>query len=791
MPVKRATKGKTESDLEAEIHGALRLAFPWLPEGSIQHQTTFSFSLGKQRITIDGTKGDSARARSDVFLYLDKQPLAVLELKRGGLPLKPDDDTQGLSYARVIYPSPPLVVVTNGKDVRLLETHTGNEWSPDEPSEEALADLIRAASQVAAHDLKAAINTLMGSNPAVWMQAIRQTSVDNIADLTDDWSEPLLPFVPDFLIPRKATQTALKSLRTGQKLILIDGPPLIGKSNILRELSQETNTADDLAIFFIEAGEGVGVFQNLADIISQALNWPLTRDEVRTWLLHLSKTSGPNLVLAIDGLGLNQGAFKRDVEDICSRAFGPAVQLILSLDETVADRLVINSTGRKKSVIGRMALRVPVGPLDDQEFTSACQALWDHRVSFMKGGESSAEFRVPWILRAVVSHVVCQPQYTNKNVHAVIPSLLGLDLIDSTRQTFDDDELRRLFQALAGAVIEDAQDQKRPISLILESISIFVVQRSTLKKYLEHAEIKDLIESGYLRSILHESGRPILVIRLPELLASEAANLLATEILEHTNKDAEEAADWLSGAAMNLPLGGIIASQAIIDAAKLHGDLSFNLIRALIKAPPRQEAIPPGTKVSMHWPDVGIMDMTFLKNGAIEVNTGGQSHLIRQEPGEEVHTVHGNFHSWLILSHLVSRPFELDVKGRSEPARIDPAILLEVGTCTIPLHRPGGDPNIRSLLTHEIPEEGSIVCHKEGIVEQITLSILRFLSSEGENAEEWIEEAVGRESLPLISRIDIALRQLSGSAITEKAEFASRMLEDVVRPAISSSPLAH
>ena len=53
--------------------------------------------------------------------------------------------------------------------------------------------------------------------------------------------------------------------------------------------------------------------------------------------------------------------------------------------------------------------------------------------------------------------------------------------------------------------------------------------------------------------------------------------------------------------------------------------------------------------------------------------------------------------------------------------------------------------------------EGSIVCHEAGIVEPITLSLLRFLSSEDDRAEDWIEEAVQRKSLPLLARVDIAL----------------------------------
>ncbi len=793
MAVKKTTKGPTEANLEAEIHGALRLAFPWLPEGSIQHQTTFSFSFGKKRITIDGAKNFVAQARADILLNWGQKPLAVLELKREGLALDLDDDAQGLSYARVLHPRPPLVAVTNGKDVRILETHTGDEWCPEGPHEEAFAGLIRSASHAATRDLKVAIDTLMGSNPAIWAQAIRQTSEQNLAELSGDWNEPLRPFVPGFLIPRKATQAALHELRGGKKLILIEGPPLIGKSNVLRELSQETKDADDLVIFFIEADTGTGtdVFQQLADTLSQALNWPVTREEVRGWLLRLSNSSGPALVLAVDGIGLSQDDFRQGIDDLTSKAFGPSVRLVLALDDTVAERLVLNSTGRKASAIGRRASRVSVGSLGNQEFGTACRILEDLRIGIMKGGQSSEELHLPWVLRAVVSSIVSQPQYADEKLAAAIPPLLGIDLIGHVRDRFGDIELRRLYRAAAKAVIEDAQDQRRPISLILESIAVYVVRRQTLRKFLEHTEIEYLIKRGYLRPALHESGTDILVARLPELLASEAADVLALELMGRAQTDANEAADWLSDVAGSLPLGDIVATQALLDAAMRHGTLPFDLITTMINSPPKRETVRPGTKVAMHVPGAGIMDVTFQEDGSLEVYAGGRRHVISPEQGEEEHTTYTDFHSWLILSHLAGRRFVLEVEGNDRPSRVDPAILLEVGSCPIVLRRPGADPDMDSVLTHDVPEHGSIVCHEAGIIEPITLSILRFLSSEGEKAEEWVEEAVRRKSLPLLARIDIALRQLSGSAHAQKAKFARRVSKDLIRPAFSSLPRLH
>jgi hypothetical protein len=780
----------TEGDLEAEIHGVLCHAFPWLPEGSIKHQTTFSFSFGTKRIKIDNKLRDKVSGRADILLLWNDKPFAILELKRPGSVLTAKDDAQGLSYARIVSPQAPLVVVTNGKECRLLETHTGKEWSPGKPSEEAFAELVKSASLIATGDLKSAISTLMGSNPVIWAQAVRQTTKQNIAELTGDWHQSWLPFVPNFLIPRRATQAVLQTLREGKRLILVEGPPLIGKSNVLREVVDRTDGSDDFITFFVEAGASGGIIQQLADCLSQALNWPLTREEARSWLLNLSNAEGPALVIAVDGVGVSREDIRKDIEDLSSHAFGAALRVIVALDDTVADLIVKSFTGRSASRIGRLASRLAVAALDDDEFSWALGTLWQHRAGIMQGGDCSPEFRVPWVLRAVMSKITSRPEYANEAIAASIPSLLGLDIIAHARERFDEDELKRMFRAAAQALIEDSQDRSRGIALVLESLAVFVVRRSTLLRFMDRADMDWLIERGFLRPLQHQSGTSVLVVRIPELLASEAAGVLAIELVACARPDSASAANWLSEVAGSIPLGDIVAAQAVIDAAKRDGSLPFNLITALVNSPPRQEQIQPGTKVAMHFPGAGIMNMTFKENGTIEVKARGGHHVLMPEPGEEQQVTYSDFHSWLILSYLAGCPFAL-VDEEDRLGRVDPAILLEVGACTVLLRRPGPETEMNGILLHNLPDHGSVVCHESGIVEPITLSILRFLSSEGERAKEWLEEAARRDSLPLLARIDIALRQLSETASTEKAEFANRALTEIVRPALSSLPALH
>src|SRR5262245_53251852 len=125
MPGKKLTIEPTEADLEAAIRHTIARVFPELASDEIRHQTKFSFTFGRATIDVDSANAYAKQARADIILYRGTAPLAVLELKREGSPLTTEDDEQGLSYARVINPMAPLVIVTNGEEVHILDSYTG------------------------------------------------------------------------------------------------------------------------------------------------------------------------------------------------------------------------------------------------------------------------------------------------------------------------------------------------------------------------------------------------------------------------------------------------------------------------------------------------------------------------------------------------------------------------------------------------------------------------------------------------------------------------------------------
>lgn len=788
MAVKKATNRPTESDFESELQKALGRAFPWLPSGSISHQTKFTFKFGHLPITVDGRAAYSATARADVLLSYGQEPLAVLELKRPGNPIDELDIEQGLSYARMLHPRPPLVAVTNGTEISLRETHTGAEWSPSERSETELANLLKSAFKVAEVDLKRAVSTLMGSNSEVWMQAIRHTSSLALEEQSGAWADQRFPFVSEFLIPRKATAAILGLIQEGARLILLEGPPLGGKSNVLRELTVRSEQDPDLTVLFVEADSGAEIFRGIADALSNALSWPVTRDEARNWLVQLSKTTGPRLVIAVDGLGIQRDDIRRDVEDLSSQVFGNGITVVLALDDSVAERLVNNSTGRKLSAIGRRAARIELSGLDDDEFQLAAKILWSHRMGIMKGGEKSPELRITWILRAIASHVVSAKRYADTNLAAALLPLLSLDLIQHTRDQFPNDELRILIHAVAEAVLHDARDKTRPMALVLVSMATYVVRRKTLLKHLTQGEMEQLVQQGYLRPVMDESGEATLVVRSPELLASEAAHIIGKQLAADVGSDPEAAAKKLAGLAESIPLGDIVAAQAVLDAAQHNGGLPLNLIMGLIKLKPQRRVIAVKTRAAMYFPGIGIMEVTFEQDGSIVVHTRGKRFVL-EEASNDRPVTYSDMHSWLILSHLAGHAFAVEEDGKPG-ARVDPIILTEVGTCPIVLRAVSPDPEMIGITTHQT-DEGEVVCEKAGMVEPITVSIFKFLSTFGAQMEDWLDDAVERNSFPLLMRIHTALDQMVDSANTSNVAFARRMLDDSINPALSNFPSFH
>ncbi|WP_416759379.1 hypothetical protein ACNI65_21955 [Roseateles sp. So40a] len=790
MPSKQLTTTSTESDLEAAIHGAIALAFPWLPSGAVRHQTSFSFTFGGRRIMVGDQEREWVKGRSDVILYSGNDPLAVLELKREGIELTEDDDAQGLSYARLLTAMPPLVVVTNGKDIRFIETYTGKPWLPTQASEQAFHQLIASASKLAAADLKNAVETLMGLVPTVWMQAIRAVSDQTLEEICTAEEHLQSPFARDFLIPRDVTESLEKALLAGEKLVLVDGHPLCGKSNVLRELCVRTSESENLAALYVEASSGSGILQAVADALSRELHWDLTVHEVRAWLRRLSQSAEPErrLVLVIDGLDPSDTSSREMIEVLTSTAFGAGLGIVASLDDTAADALTQKLNARANSTIGRRAVRMRVEALSNVEFTRAVELLSSRRIQIMKGAEYSLELREPWILRSLVSTAQEQLGEAPEGAFAGIPPLLSLDLIRRARTRFSDPELRRIFRAVARAVQAEASDRKRPKPLILRSLQAYSIRRAVLLSHIDVHDLRWLSEHGLAKQSISDASDAVISIRLPELLASELAIVLAEQLTETAQQDAGKAAAWLASMANCLHLGDVVAAQAVLDAVGTNGKLPYDVIDSLLSTPPTRGAPAVGRSVLTLDPDGVLIEMTVLEGGRMLVVKEGKQRVIQLED-DASGLEYEHLEQWLILSHLAGVPFIAE--NEDAAGRLDHELALVVGSADVVLRRPGGSPDVVAVPTHDVPSVGSMVCSAAGIVEAITFSIFQLFMRQEPTVDQWIDEAIARQSTSLLCRVDIALRQVAQSADQSLKHWAEQTRVNRIAPALANFPGLH
>ena len=94
-----------------------------------------------------------------------------------------------------------------------------------------------------------------------------------------------------------------------------------------------------MAALFAAAEEGRGIIQSVANLSAPTPSWPVTADEARHWRRQVCRASGLAPWLAVDGVGPNHEAIRRELEDLSSGAFGPQLRLVATADEAVAKKL--------------------------------------------------------------------------------------------------------------------------------------------------------------------------------------------------------------------------------------------------------------------------------------------------------------------------------------------------------------------------------------------------------------------------------------------------------------------
>lgn len=771
------TINKSEGDLEARMRVAIEAAFPWL-KNDLEHQVSFSVRLGHATVRVDGRKAEQLTGRADILVSSKGKPIAILELKREGIALTLADVQQGLSYARLMTPIAPLVVVSNGNDLWIHETYSGDAWAPTDSTEQAFRDRLLQINKLSTMGVEDAIATLMDADHTHWIMALNAISTRQIDERSGGWGEMAAPFMRGILWPRRATGSTVTAINEEKRAIVIHGPPLSGKSNILRELCEKCNGSDDTAVLLVEPDE-LGIFETIAGVLANLLKWHVSPGDAREWLRRVSNGHAARLIIALDGVDPRHSKVLSELNELVGTAYGNSLHIVLSVDDSALDAIAKKRNGREYTALGRIMVDIPLSAMDDGEFKVALSVLAKHRIHITPGGASVLSLREPWVLRALMpTDIEDLPAEMAGTVVRLPPMLDYESLQRAAVACVVDTETETSLTLAAEAILDDYMDS-RDVAEVLQGITTFAVSHRRLESEIGALAMQNLRQRGFIKAGMNWSGQAVWFVRVPALIAKFIEKALSNRLTQWTEPN--DAARKLIKLSSRIPLGELIAAGAVITtiAGQYAGD-PVALLRALFEAAPKTTVMRPGTKFAFSLG--GQVAQAELGNDyKLQVSIAASKFEVELD-ATSLNNV-SDLGGWLILSHVAGVSLGFHFRdGTIE--RIDGPLLLQIGQAPLILSRPDGQQDFKEITVHDLEGGGSVICHLAGVVESVTWGLIKFFLRGDEPPDHWIDEAISTSSPALLMRTHIALTLVSKSA-SDRGQWARSILAERVNEALS------
>lgn len=774
MNKRKTVAPRTEAELESRIATALTVAFPNISRNQLSEQRRFTVRLGHQTCEFDSAAQWKKSGIADILIFLDDRPLAVLEVKRQDIKLTSADYEQVQSYANQLTPRPPLLIVTNGDETLLFDSNSGQRWSPMDDAETAVKRLLVNVGKVAVADMRWAVEALMGRETGVWAPIVRARTSALIAEMTDQPGGADHPFSRDLLFPRLAIEEVIEAIKSKSTFIIIEGAPMVGKTSLLKELSQVSATSEDFAVLMLR-GSGGGLFQALANLFASELEWNLSANDARQWLRRLSNGSvGPALVIMIDCVdsGTNMAA---DLEELANLGLGNRLKVVLTTDW--ADGLLKLPNRRGKTGLGTHATQIELGPLGLVEFHQAQRVLADFRILFSDGAEYSEDYRAPWLLRSIYENTVRAPRYNDKSLQVLLPASLGLHQVSIISKIYEEQEqLLRGYRLLARDTLADSQSYSGELALAAKSS--FIVRQDALSVESRDC-LADLRANGWVRTYRHHGRDDVIVPTAPALFVLELGDAAGVALSKLSDQHA--AGIWLGRRLDSVFLGDLIGAEAIRSLANKTGDFSSELIKGLLSIVPLEQAVE-RARLAMLDPKGRLIHIKIEDGKAFLSDKHGAILGDAIDLGAERMRMYADTTAWMILGQLAR--LATAIVGDDE-RRMDACILLEIGQCPFPLLRVTEEG--LGHLEHDLGALGRVLCIDKAPVEAMTLAMADLLSRSWGHADCWIDTVLETDSLPLIYRVLIALRTVQKRKIPELSDWAHATMQTRVIPAVSAT----
>lgn len=750
---------KNEATLEARIDGVLTSVFPTFRVVNVQYQKSFSIKFGHHNVVVNLKEPsiNPARAIFDVLLTVDDKNMILLELKREGLTLTDEDISQGISYARLIHPMPPLTLISNGEDNQFYSTYTKENISKTNVDLKYIQNLIDNSFQLAINDFKDAISVLLNKEPDLFSKIINQITEVKFERLLGTVNDFTKPICIDFQIERQCLKQIQTLFTDGAALIGIVGSAFTGKTNLLYQFFSKTKSEKNFLLYLDCNDHNYSIFQQLANHFTENTKVLITKDKIREWLINsLIHLPDGKFYLLLDNFNNDiPESIKSEIIELIDIFKGVNHHTLYSIDEFNYKRIAFVENRQYKTIIGDQSKLIQLDELNDEEYDVTNSSIFDkYKVLIEHGGHYTPEYREPRILRHLVSLYhggIKDGQFTKIDA---VPNLNLLKAITSNK-TYTK-QIHDLYRKITYCFFVESELRKKDVDLSIMASGSGAITTDVFKKKFPD-DFNDLIKSSIAVFREIRNGMTIIYPKIQELIAVHSISLITKMMIQEKEKSTTELCKLLLDTTISIPYCDIVANGVLLEIAKANEvELFSNLVQELLKMPPLLEKIGKGTKTLMYVEGVGHIQMNFDD----DINEGGFI---------------ADFLPYAILSQLAAYPLGLVDNKEYSIYAFHLHLLYEVGSSKELLRRADVRSlnNMKALESFDLDGVGSIISGHEGVIEPFVQSIQKCFF-QMPNEIEWLyEKAFEENNFNLLYRIYLALRTIinnTDSELTQRSE---------------------
>jgi hypothetical protein len=316
----------------------------------IKLEFTFAVRLG--RSTFHAGARDIFHPRADVLVSDSHgRNLLIVEVKAPHERLDDDSRDQGISYARglAVGNMPPFVVVTNGHDTTIFDTLTKSELNGttiplDHPH-------VRAGYCISADDLALraeALEMLISLSPTNLLQFCRDQTAYHMARLRSEDLQSGKKYIPSLFVERSESADRLRELidEKGRSVALVIGRPQIGKTSFICHQVEQRLEDSTPCLFLPAIGMRGSILTELASDFGHLLgDHCATHLDILSRLRRVAARSNARIILFVDGWNEATAEVARSIDQDSDRVTGNNLQLVVSLTNTAATRLLRDAAG--------------------------------------------------------------------------------------------------------------------------------------------------------------------------------------------------------------------------------------------------------------------------------------------------------------------------------------------------------------------------------------------------------------------------------------------------------------